>query len=90
MTLLLGLFSWLLVGLATAVSARFFLPGEPPLAWLLALGGGLLGALAGGLLATALGFGGLAGYDTRSLLTAVLAAVASLLVLRIASLTADS
>ncbi len=83
---LLGLFSWLLMGLAAGLLARAFLPGEPRLGWAVAVATGVLGALAGGLLATVLGFGGLAGYDWRSLLSAALAATLSLLVLRTASL----
>jgi uncharacterized membrane protein YeaQ/YmgE (transglycosylase-associated protein family) len=47
---------------------------------------GLTGALAGGLLATVLGFGGLASFDWRGLATATLAAVLSLLVVRLARL----
>ncbi len=56
MPLLLGLLSWILIGLADA--------------------------LAGGLLPTALGFGGLAAFAVRALATATLAAVLALLILR--------
>ena len=78
-----GLLSWLLAGLA--VGAAFRLAAR----WLLigvgmergGLACGFLGAgggLLGGLLATLLGFGGLAAYDPRSL---VLAGLGALLVL---------
>jgi len=83
---LLGLSSWLLVGLAAGLLARAFLPGEPRLGWVVALVTGVLGALTGGVLAPVLGFGGLSGYDARSLLTAALATTLSLLVLRASSL----
>lgn len=85
---LLGLASWLLAGLATGLLARAFLPGEPRLGWTVALVTGVLGALVGGVVATLLGFGGLGAYDGRSVLTAVLAATLSLLLLRTASLAA--
>ncbi len=79
---LLGLLSWLAIGLIAGLSASLMLPGEPRLGRGLGLAAGLAGALAGGLLATALGFGGLAAYDVRSLATATLAAVLSLLLAR--------
>jgi uncharacterized membrane protein YeaQ/YmgE (transglycosylase-associated protein family) len=82
----LGLFSWLVIGLVSGLSAAKLLPGRPPVGNLLAVLTGITGALAGGLLATALGFGGLAGFDWRGLSTATLAAVLCLLVVRLAKL----
>lgn len=80
--LLLGLISWISIGLIAGLLAARLLPGEPPLGWGPAGGVGAAGALGGGLLATALGFGGLAGYDVRSLATATLSAALALLWLR--------
>ncbi len=79
---LLGLLSWLAIGLIAGLSASPMLPGEPRLGRGPGLAAGLGGALAGGLLATVLGFGGLAAYDVRSLATATLATVLSLLLAR--------
>ena len=86
MPLLLGLLSWILIGLAAGLSADRMLPGEPPLGQARAALAGVAGALAGGLLATALGFGGLAGFDVRALATATLTSVLGLLLLRYLSL----
>ncbi len=86
MPLLLGLLSWILIGLAAGFSASRFLPGEPPLGIVSSALVGLAGALAGGLLATALGFGGLAAFDVRALATATLMSVLALLLLRYAKL----
>ena len=88
MLLLLGLYSWLLAGLATGLLATAFLPGQPRLQPFPATLAGLGGALTGGLLATALGFGGLMGFDWRALVTATLGAVLALLLLRYQSLPA--
>ena len=77
-----GLLSWLLMGLAAGLLARYFLPGHPRLGWAGALLVGAGGALIGGLIATALGFGGLMGFDLRALLTATLGAMLALVVLR--------
>ncbi len=86
MPIALGLFSWILIGLFAGLTAGRLLPGAPPVrAWLAAFTG-IGGALLGGLLATLLGFGGLAGFDWRALLTATLAAVLCLMALRLATL----
>lgn len=78
----LGLLSWILMGLAAGLAGTRLLPGEPSLGWSSAVGTGIAGAFLGGLLATVLGFGGMAGYDLRSLLVATLGAVLCLLLLR--------
>ena len=80
--LTLGLLSWLLMGLTAGLLARYLLPGQPRLGWVGALLVGTGGALIGGLIATALGFGGLMGFDPRALLTATLGASLALIVLR--------
>ncbi len=88
MPLLLGLLSWILIGLTAGLAARRFLPGQPPLGTVAATLAGLAGALTGGLLATALGFGGLAAFDVRALATATLTSVLGLLLLRYVKLEA--
>lgn len=88
MILFLGLMSWLLLGVLFGWAASRFLPGRPALS----VGGALLvgcaGALVGGLAASGLGFGGLATYDPRALLTAALSSCLALTWWRIAKLTA--
>ncbi len=88
MQLWLGLISWLAIGLIAGLPASRLLPGEPRVGWGLATLTGLGGARAGGLLATALGFGGIAAYDPRSLVTASLSAVFCLLLVRYLTLAA--
>lgn len=82
----LGLITWLAVGLLGGWLGRALLPGRPPLGWLGALAAGLLGAVAGGVVASLLGFGGIAAYDPRSLATATLTAMLALFALRLATL----
>ena len=79
----LGLFSWLLMGLAAGLLGAWLLPGRPPLSRGLAAAAGVGGALFGGLLATVLGFGGLVGWDLRGQATATLGAVLCLLLVRL-------
>ncbi len=75
-----GLISWLLIGLAIGLAARRMLPGGILLSGVGSVLAGIGGALLGGVLATWLGFGGLAGYDLRALATATLGAVLGCLV----------
>ena len=82
----LGLVSWILIGLFAGWSAARMLPGEPPLGTGATTGIGFVGAMLGGLLATALGFGGLLGFDIRALVTATLSSVLCLLLWRIVRL----
>ena len=77
---ILGAASWTAVGLVLALLLRWLRPWRT-CGLLGVLATGLLGAWAGGVLATALGFGGLGGFDPRSLATAALAALLALLVL---------
>jgi hypothetical protein len=77
-----GLLSWSLAGVGLALAVRLLPPWRRGLP--LALVCGLLGGIAGGVLSTALGFGGLAAFDLRSLATAALAALLSLLLLALA------
>ena len=75
-----GALSWCAAGLLLAAVLRL-LPPWRGVSWLLALAVGLAGASAGGVLATALGFGGVAAVDWRSLVTAALAAALATLLL---------
>lgn len=86
--LLLGLFSWILMGAATGWLGARYLPGHPRLRTLPTLLVAVVGALAGGLVGTLLDFGGLAVYDPRSLATATLAALLATTAWRLAKLAA--
>ena len=70
---MIGLISWIAVGLVVGIAVRFLLPG--PKSWVVSLGTALLGALTGGIVATVLGMGGLAELDPRALTLAFLMAV---------------
>ena len=70
---MIGLLSWLGTGLVVAIAARLLLP-DPP-GWPRALVTSLLGALAGGLIATVLEMGGMAELDPRAAVLAFLVAV---------------
>lgn len=73
-----GAIAWCGAGLLLAVVLRLLPPWRGS-SWLLALAIGFVGGLAGGVLATSLGFGGLAALDVRSIATAALSALLVLL-----------
>lgn len=72
---LVGLLSWVVFGLLAAAVGRSILPpARRPAGFSGAIGlavAGVLGALLSGWLATLLGFGGISGFDLRSLLMAI-------------------
>ena len=80
---LMGLGSWILMGLLAGVVAKFLLPGKDPGGCVLTVLIGIAGALLGGFLATYLDFGGLSGFDIRSFVIATLGAFVLLLLLRV-------
>jgi uncharacterized membrane protein YeaQ/YmgE (transglycosylase-associated protein family) len=49
---------WALVGLVIGALARLVLPGEQAIGWLATIGSGIAGALLGGVVGDALGWGG--------------------------------
>jgi uncharacterized membrane protein YeaQ/YmgE (transglycosylase-associated protein family) len=73
--------SSLLAGLV----AKLIVPGKDPGGCIVTVIIGVVGALLGGFIATALGFGGISGFDWRSLLIAVLGAVLLLILWRLIS-----
>lgn len=79
----MGLISWILMGLIAGLLGRFLLPGDDRAGCIVTTLIGIAGALVGGFLATALGYGGLSGFDLRSLVIATLGAILLLLVLRL-------
>jgi len=78
----MGLLSWILMGLLAGALAKFLLPGKDPGGCIVTVLIGVAGAVLGGFLATRMGFGGISGFDLRSLGIAVVGAFLFLVVLR--------
>jgi len=78
----MGLIAWIVLGGIAGLIAKALMPGRDPGGCILTVIIGVVGALLGGFLATALGFGGLSGLDWRSLVIAVIGAFVLLAVLR--------
>lgn len=85
MTGSMGLISWIVFGLLAGLVAKLIVPGKDPGGCIVTVIIGVVGALVGGFIATALGFGGISGFDWRSLFIAILGAVLLLILWRLIS-----
>jgi uncharacterized membrane protein YeaQ/YmgE (transglycosylase-associated protein family) len=63
----MGVISWILFGLIAGIIAKMIMPGEDPGGAIVTI---LIGII-GGFIGSALGFGGVQGFDFRSFLIAV-------------------
>jgi uncharacterized membrane protein YeaQ/YmgE (transglycosylase-associated protein family) len=79
----MGLIAWIVLGGVAGLIAKALMPGKDPGGCFITVIIGIVGALLGGFLATALGYGGLSGLDWRSLVIAVIGAFVLLAILRI-------
>ena len=83
LTDVMGIGSWIVMGLVAGAVGKFLLPGRDAGGCVVTILVGIAGALLGGFLATYLGFGGISGFDVRSLVIATLGAMLLLMALRI-------
>jgi uncharacterized membrane protein YeaQ/YmgE (transglycosylase-associated protein family) len=67
----MGLVLWIIFGLVAGAAAKFVMPGKDPGGIIVTILLGIGGAVIGGLLATAIGFGAMSGFDLRSLMIAI-------------------
>jgi len=80
----MGLLAWIVLGLLAGWLAKLLMPGPDPGGCIVTIIIGIVGALLGGFLSTALGFGGLTGrLDWRSLIIAVLGSIVLLAIWRL-------
>lgn len=78
----MGWLAWIVFGLVAGVVAKFFMPGRDPGGFIITILIGIAGAMLGGLISSALGFGAISGFDIRSMIIAVLGAVLLLFIYR--------
>lgn len=67
----MGILLWIVFGLIVGVLAKWVVPGRDPGGIIVTIALGIVGALIGGMIGTAIGFGGVSGFDIRSLLVAI-------------------
>ncbi len=67
----MGILSWILFGLIAGLLAKWIMPGKDPGGFIVTILIGIAGAVVGGFISTALGFGDISGFDLRSMLIAI-------------------
>ena len=67
----MGILLWIVFGLIAGALAKFIMPGRDPGGIVVTILLGIVGAVVGGFLGTALGIGTVTAFDIRSLLIAI-------------------
>lgn len=67
----MGILAWIVFGLIAGAIAKFIMPGNDPGGWIITILIGIAGAVIGGFIGTALGFGTVSGFNIPSLLIAI-------------------
>jgi len=78
----MGILSWIVLGLIVGVLAKFVMPGKDGGGFVVTVVLGIVGAFVGGYIGSALGIGGVSGFNVPSIFVATLGAVIVLLVYR--------
>ncbi len=81
----MGILMWIAMGLLVGVLAKWIMPGTDPGGIIVTTLIGIGGAIVGGMIGTALGFGSVTGFDIRSLAIATGGAVVLLYAYRVLS-----
>ena len=68
----MGILSWIVLGLIVGVLAKWIMPGDDPGGIIITILIGIVGALIGGFLSSALGFGAVTGINLGSVIIATL------------------
>ena len=63
----MGFISWIVLGLIVGVLAKWIMPGKDSGGMIVTIILGVVGALVGGYIGTALGLGSVGGFDIRSI-----------------------
>jgi len=71
----MGVFTWIVFGLIAGFMAKWIMPGKDGGGFIMTTVLGVVGALLGGFISTAMGFGDISGFDLRSMIIAVAGAL---------------
>jgi uncharacterized membrane protein YeaQ/YmgE (transglycosylase-associated protein family) len=71
----MGIIAWIVFGLIAGLIAKFLMPGRDPGGFFITILLGVVGAVIGGFIANAIGFGGVSGFDLHSFFVAVVGAI---------------
>jgi uncharacterized membrane protein YeaQ/YmgE (transglycosylase-associated protein family) len=78
----MGIVSWIILGLVVGIIAKFLMPGKDPGGIVITILLGVAGAIGGGFISSAFGFGKVTGFDLRSLIIAVCGSLVLLIIYR--------
>lgn len=76
----MGILSWIFFGLVAGILARCIMPGKEHLGIIVTILLGVIGALIGGVISTALGLGKVSGFNLYSILISTAGAIIVLFV----------
>ena len=79
----MGILTWIIFGLIAGGIAKLLMPGRDPGGCIITILLGIAGAVVGGFIGTALGFGNIDGFDFRSFFLAILGAILLLWLYRV-------
>lgn len=71
----MGILAWIIFGLIAGAIAKFIMPGDDPGGIIVTILIGIVGAVLGGFIGSALGFGGVDGFNFGSFVIAILGAI---------------
>jgi len=71
----MGILTWIIFGLIAGAIAKFIMPGNQGMGWLLTIILGIVGAFVGGWIGSMLGWGTVNDFDIKSMLLAVVGAL---------------
>ena len=78
----MDILTWIILGLVAGLIAKFVMPGNDPGGLIVTVIVGIAGAVIGGFVASAIGFGAVSGVNLRSVIIAAIGAFALLFALR--------
>lgn len=70
----MGWIAWIILGLVAGALARWLMPGEDKMGWILTILLGIGGAFVGGYLGSLLGLGSVSGFNIMTIITATVGA----------------
>jgi uncharacterized membrane protein YeaQ/YmgE (transglycosylase-associated protein family) len=79
----MGILTWIILGALAGAIGKLIMPGDDPGGFIITILLGIAGALVGGFIAAALGFGGVTGFNLGSIVIAILGAVLLLFIYRL-------
>ncbi len=71
----MGILTWIIFGLIAGAIAKFIMPGNQGMGWLMTIILGIVGAFVGGWIGSMLGWGTVEDFDIKGIALAVLGAL---------------